>query len=38
MTLVGPERPLPLIQTVVPPVVGPLDGLTAVTTGVGGVK
>ena len=33
-TAVAPVNPLPLIVTVAPPVVGPLAGLTLVTTGV----
>jgi hypothetical protein len=37
LTLVAPENPLPLIQTVVPPEAEPLDGLTALTAGVAGV-
>ena len=37
LTLEAPDSPVPLIQTAVPPVVGPLEGLIAVTTGTAGV-
>ena len=33
LTAVAPVKPVPVIVTVVPPVVGPLDGLRLVTVG-----
>ena len=35
-TLVAPDSPVPVIVTVVPPVIGPEAGLTPVTVGTGG--
>ncbi len=35
VTLVAPVKLVPVTVTVVPPVVGPLDGLIAVTVGTG---